>query len=55
MNYEKMWNALKEKVENDLHYYQHGTDCSMMESSQGQTFCFSILSYMHDIEKEQEK
>lgn len=56
MDYEKMWDELKAKVEEDLQYYQHGTDCSMMESSQGQMFCFSVLRYMHDIEnKHKEK
>lgn len=55
MNYEKMWDKLREKLESELHYYQHGTDCSMMESSQGQVFCFSILNYMNDIENEQKE
>lgn len=50
MNYEQMWYELKKLVNMDLSYYQHSTDCSMMEASQGQTFCFTILSQMDDIE-----
>lgn len=50
MDYEQMWHELKKLINMDLSYYQHSRYCSMMEASQGQTFCFAFLSQMDNIE-----
>ena len=50
MNYKKMWEELKTKVEKDLDFYKSGIACYLMESIHGTANCESILKDMKELE-----
>lgn len=51
MDYEKMWNLLKDSVEKEYNFYLDGTSCSLMESVNGEIFCKSLIEKMKELEK----
>ena len=51
MDYEKMWNDLKAKIEKDLQFYTDGRMCSAIESSHGMLHCSAMLKEMEALER----
>lgn len=52
MDYEKMWNELKNKIQEDYQYYKDGSQCSLIESINGEIFCGNFLKKMTKIENQ---
>lgn len=51
MNYQKMWNTLKQQVLLDLNYHQSGEMQSMSEATHGETKCKEFLALMTKLEE----
>ncbi len=51
MDYQKMWEELKRKIEKDAEYHKSGVMQSMTESLQGEEKCKEILTLMAQIEE----
>lgn len=53
MDYQKMWESLKVKIESDLQYHKSGIMQSMAESIDGENKCKEVLGYMKKLEDEE--
>ncbi|MBQ9313643.1 MAG: hypothetical protein IJ220_01380 [Clostridia bacterium] len=53
MDYQKMWEQLKDEIRTDLKFHSSGVMQSMSEAIEGEAKCTQILKYMSDIEETQ--
>ena len=51
MDYQAMWEELKEEIEKDLEYYANGTMCSTIESIHGALNCEIMLKKIKTLEE----
>lgn len=51
MDYKAMWEELKERINNDLEYYEDGRMCSMAEQFNGISNCEAMIIRMKSLEE----
>ena len=51
MDYKAMWEELKERINNDLEYYEDGRFCSIAEQFNGISSCEEMLIRMKSLEE----
>lgn len=53
MDYQEMWEKLKQKLISDVEYHKSGEMQSIAESIHGESKCKEILQYMTQIEEDE--